>query len=119
MNDTSNLFFICFTDPCLVQYCMKGRECVLENGEPKCICQKQCPPHRRAVCGSDGKVYTNHCELHRVACMQSTAITSMRGTHCVKFGKYFRKKLNCNFERINCLLNKPDFHYTYIHPLTH
>ncbi|KAJ8924834.1 hypothetical protein NQ315_000988 [Exocentrus adspersus] len=75
------------TNPCLVQYCMKGRECVVENGEPQCICQKQCPPHRRAVCGSDGRIYSNHCELHRAACLQSTAITTMRGTFCVKIGK--------------------------------
>ncbi|XP_049818576.1 follistatin-related protein 5-like [Aethina tumida] len=75
------------TNPCLVQYCMKGRECVLENDMPKCICQKSCPPHRRLVCGSDGHIYPNHCELHRAACLTATAITVQRGVHCVKDGK--------------------------------
>ncbi|CAH1955937.1 unnamed protein product, partial [Acanthoscelides obtectus] len=37
------------TNPCLVQYCMKGRECIVENNEPKCVCQRQCPPHHRPV----------------------------------------------------------------------
>lgn len=77
-----------FSDPCLVQYCMKGRECVLLNGEPQCVCQKQCPPHRRIVCGSDGHIYPNHCELHRAACLSSTAITVQRGIHCIKRGNF-------------------------------
>ncbi|XP_074037998.1 follistatin-related protein 5 isoform X2 [Leptinotarsa decemlineata] len=70
------------TNPCLVQYCTKGRECVVQNGEAKCICQRECPPHRRTVCGSDGVIYPNHCELHKAACSKSTTITAMRGTFC-------------------------------------
>ncbi|KAJ8982692.1 hypothetical protein NQ317_013164 [Molorchus minor] len=75
------------TNPCLVQYCMKGRECIVENDEPKCVCQRRCPTHKRTVCGSDGEIYSNHCELHRAACLKSAAVTAVRGTFCVKLGK--------------------------------
>ncbi|XP_068916226.1 follistatin-related protein 5-like isoform X2 [Tenebrio molitor] len=66
---------------------MKGRECVVENGEATCVCQRQCAVHRRLVCGSDGHVYPNHCELHRASCMTATDITVERGVHCIKHGK--------------------------------
>ncbi|KAK9693617.1 Sugar efflux transporter for intercellular exchange [Popillia japonica] len=75
-------------DPCLVHYCMKGHECTLTlYGEAICICQRQCNVHRKLVCGSDGHIYPNHCELHRAACLTKTAISVERGVHCVKHGK--------------------------------
>lgn len=78
-----------FSDPCLVHYCMKGHECTLtETGEATCVCQRQCNLHRKLVCGSDGHIYPNHCELHRAACITKTAITIERGIHCVKHGKF-------------------------------
>uniref|UniRef100_A0A1Y1K1I9 Follistatin-related protein 5 n=2 Tax=Photinus pyralis TaxID=7054 RepID=A0A1Y1K1I9_PHOPY len=76
------------TSPCLVHYCMKGHECTLtEDGEAKCVCQRQCNVHHKLVCGSDGHIYPNHCELHRAACLTNTAISIERGVHCVKHGK--------------------------------
>lgn len=86
---TSHLFFSFVSDPCLVHYCTKGRECAVENGKATCVCQRQCAVHRRLVCGSDGHVYPNHCELHRASCMTATAITVERGVHCIKHGKLF------------------------------
>ncbi|XP_031348426.1 follistatin-related protein 5-like [Photinus pyralis] len=67
---------------------MKGHECTLtEDGEAKCVCQRQCNVHHKLVCGSDGHIYPNHCELHRAACLTNTAISIERGVHCVKHGK--------------------------------
>jgi hypothetical protein len=71
---------------------MKGRECVVENGEATCVCQRQCAVHRRLVCGSDGHVYPNHCELHRASCMTATDITVERGVHCIKHGNSSTKR---------------------------
>uniref|UniRef100_A0AAY5EBI3 Follistatin-related protein 1 n=1 Tax=Electrophorus electricus TaxID=8005 RepID=A0AAY5EBI3_ELEEL len=52
-----------------------GRECaVAEKGEPTCLCMEQCKPHKRSVCGSNGKTYRNHCELHRDACLTGLKI---------------------------------------------
>lgn len=76
------------TNPCLVHYCMKGRECVVtKNGQATCQCVRQCAMHQRVVCGSDGHIYPNHCELHRAACLTRSAISIERGVHCVKHGK--------------------------------
>lgn len=58
-------------NPCLVKYCGNGEECVVIKGNAECICQRQCPKVRKVVCGSDGKLYANHCELHRAACITS------------------------------------------------
>lgn len=82
------LNFVSFVPgPCLVHYCMKGHECTLtDTGEATCICQRQCNMHRKLICGSDGHIYPNHCELHRAACLTKTAITIERGVHCVKHG---------------------------------
>lgn len=59
------------TDPCLVKYCGKGEECIVQKGAAECICQRQCPKIKKTICGSDGKLYANHCELHRTACLTS------------------------------------------------
>lgn len=98
--ETSNNFCGCikrcdniinsFPDPCLVHYCPKGHECIVDtNEEAVCVCQRQCPPagRRKLVCGSDGHIYPSHCEMHRAACMQETIISVQRGVHCIKQGK--------------------------------
>lgn len=76
------------TNPCLVHYCPKGHECtVTPSGEATCICQRSCGERRKLVCGSDGHIYPNHCELHRAACISDTPISIERGVHCIKHGK--------------------------------
>ncbi|XP_026865968.2 follistatin-related protein 1a [Electrophorus electricus] len=60
---------------CANVFCGAGRECaVAEKGEPTCLCMEQCKPHKRSVCGSNGKTYRNHCELHRDACLTGLKI---------------------------------------------
>lgn len=79
---------LCVLDPCLIHYCPKGHECVVTgNGEATCICQRSCGERRKLVCGSDGHIYPNHCELHRAACLTEQSITIERGVHCIKHGK--------------------------------
>lgn len=67
------------TDPCLVHYCPKGMECIIApSNVPKCICQRKCVIYnkrkRRHVCGSDGIIYDNFCELFRAACHAETEL---------------------------------------------
>uniref|UniRef100_A0A3Q2XGA2 Follistatin-related protein 1 n=1 Tax=Hippocampus comes TaxID=109280 RepID=A0A3Q2XGA2_HIPCM len=60
---------------CANVFCGAGRECaVSEKGEPSCLCIESCKPHKRSVCGSNGKTYRNHCELHRDACLSGLKI---------------------------------------------
>ncbi|XP_014006707.2 follistatin-related protein 1 [Salmo salar] len=68
---------------CANVFCGAGRECaVTEKGEPSCLCIEQCKPHKRSVCGSNGKTYRNHCELHRDACLTGLNIQVYHDGHC-------------------------------------
>uniref|UniRef100_A0A672TBX9 Follistatin-related protein 1 n=1 Tax=Sinocyclocheilus grahami TaxID=75366 RepID=A0A672TBX9_SINGR len=68
---------------CANVFCGAGRECAVnEKGEPSCLCIEQCKPHKRSVCGSNGKTYRNHCELHRDACLTGLKIQVAHDGHC-------------------------------------
>ncbi|KAK4832743.1 hypothetical protein QYF61_025272, partial [Mycteria americana] len=68
---------------CANVFCGAGRECaVTEKGEPTCLCIEKCKPHKRPVCGSNGKTYLNHCELHRDACLTGSKIQVDYDGHC-------------------------------------
>lgn len=43
---------------------------------------QKCKPHKRPVCGSNGKTYLNHCELHRDACLTGSKIQVDYDGHC-------------------------------------
>lgn len=46
---------------------------------PSCVCQRQCIIYnkrtRRHICGSNGKLYVNFCELYRDECLTGSPIT--------------------------------------------
>ncbi|MED6267417.1 Follistatin- protein 1, partial [Characodon lateralis] len=68
---------------CANVFCGAGRECTVnEKGEPSCLCIESCKPHKRSVCGSNGKTYRNHCELHRDACLSGLKIQVAHDGHC-------------------------------------
>uniref|UniRef100_A0ACB8ET22 Uncharacterized protein n=1 Tax=Sphaerodactylus townsendi TaxID=933632 RepID=A0ACB8ET22_9SAUR len=68
---------------CANVFCGAGRECaVTEKGDPTCLCIEKCKPHKRPVCGSNGKTYLNHCELHRDACLTGSKIQVDYDGHC-------------------------------------
>ncbi|XP_031783658.1 follistatin-related protein 5 isoform X2 [Nasonia vitripennis] len=72
-------------NPCAGKYCGAGRECQVspDGGLGLCVCAKRCARRHRPVCGSDGKVYANHCELHRAACNLGTPLTASRLMRCL------------------------------------
>uniref|UniRef100_A0A3Q4GR26 Follistatin like 1 n=1 Tax=Neolamprologus brichardi TaxID=32507 RepID=A0A3Q4GR26_NEOBR len=68
---------------CARTFCGAGRECVsTDRGEPVCRCLQV----KHWVCGSNGKSYRNHCELHRDACITQTKIHVEHRGHCL--GQY-------------------------------
>lgn len=72
-------------DPCDGVFCGHGRECAVDSGgQPQCVCQHTCKKHKKLVCGSDGNLYPNHCELHRAACLTGKTITIDRKKLCMK-----------------------------------
>lgn len=83
-------------NPCLTHYCPKGKECELNaaTNHPTCVCQRSCDRpsnpdsgtddnvNDKPICGSDGMVYENHCELHRAACILNRPIAFQRLEKC-------------------------------------
>ncbi|KAI3363462.1 hypothetical protein L3Q82_012073 [Scortum barcoo] len=70
---------------CARTSCGAGRECVsTDRGEPVCRCLEQCDEAERWVCGSNGRSYRNHCELHRDACVTQIKIHVEHRGHCVE-----------------------------------
>lgn len=39
------------------------------------------------VCGSDGRLYENHCELHRAACLLERKIVAVHSKDCFLKGR--------------------------------
>ncbi|KAK6298572.1 hypothetical protein J4Q44_G00316270 [Coregonus suidteri] len=80
-----------FQSPCEQKYCGLGRHCVVnhESGKGECNCLDHCKPHYKPVCGSDNKLYQNHCELHRASCLGAQRITVMHSEECFYKGKNY------------------------------
>ncbi|XP_026684231.1 follistatin-related protein 5-like [Diaphorina citri] len=70
-------------NPCLIHYCGKGRECIVQGQVAKCQCVRKCSKHLKSVCGDDGKLYPNHCELHRTSCVTNKPIYVDHSFSCI------------------------------------
>ncbi|XP_014246799.1 follistatin-related protein 5-like isoform X2 [Cimex lectularius] len=82
--DETNPSSITEQNPCLVKYCAKGQECRVRSGVARCVCVDDCPHHKSPVCGSDGKLYENHCSLHRASCLQGERIAVDHSFTCLQ-----------------------------------
>ncbi|KAF7707025.1 follistatin-related protein 5 isoform X1 [Silurus meridionalis] len=80
-----------FPNACEHKYCGLGKHCVVDHttGQGECQCLEHCKPHYKPVCGSNGKLYQNHCELHRASCLARQRITIVHSEEC------FYKDDNC------------------------
>ncbi|XP_053153747.1 follistatin-related protein 4 isoform X3 [Hemicordylus capensis] len=69
---------------CEKKYCGRGSICAVnkETDKPECRCIDDCKPSYMPVCGSDGKFYENHCELHRASCLQRKKIYIIHSKDC-------------------------------------
>ncbi|XP_061469385.1 follistatin-related protein 4 [Rhineura floridana] len=69
---------------CEKKYCGRGSKCVVNKvtDMPECRCIEDCKPSYMPVCGSDGKFYENHCELHRASCLQRKKIYIIHSKDC-------------------------------------
>ncbi|XP_072846262.2 follistatin-related protein 4 isoform X1 [Pogona vitticeps] len=69
---------------CEQKYCGRGSKCIVnkETDKPECRCIEDCKPSYIPVCGSDGKFYENHCELHRASCLQRKKIYIIHSKDC-------------------------------------
>ncbi|XP_060621245.2 follistatin-related protein 4 isoform X2 [Anolis sagrei] len=69
---------------CEKKYCGRGSKCIVnkETDKPECRCIDNCKPSYMPVCGSDGKFYENHCELHRASCLERKKIYIIHSKDC-------------------------------------
>ncbi|XP_076792976.1 follistatin-related protein 4 [Arvicanthis niloticus] len=69
---------------CGKKLCSHGSRCLLNRttGQPLCHCLEVCRPRYMPVCGSDGRLYGNHCELRRAACLLGKRIVSVHSKDC-------------------------------------
>ena len=85
---------------CLPADCRYGGNCELDisDGIVKCLCSNfTCLEIRDPVCGSDGKLYGNQCELYKVACQLQKPITKVPLSEC-QSNFYLSKIENQNFK---------------------
>ncbi|XP_053847291.1 follistatin-related protein 4 isoform X2 [Vidua macroura] len=70
--------------PCERKYCGRGSRCVLnrDTNQPECRCVEDCKASYMPICGSDGRFYENHCQLHRASCLQRKKIYIIHSKDC-------------------------------------
>ncbi|XP_069725484.1 follistatin-related protein 4 isoform X3 [Phaenicophaeus curvirostris] len=88
---------------CEKKYCGRGSKCVVnkDTNQPECRCIEDCKSSYMPVCGSDGKFYENHCQLHRASCLQRKKIYIIHSKDC------FFKGDTCtmaNYSRLKSIL---------------
>ena len=88
---TIQLFYIFLfycVDVCSATYCKYGANCVRQpDGNPKCECQQTCSQEYQPVCASDGKSYSNECEMNSKACRERIELTVKHTGPCGKLTK--------------------------------
>ncbi|XP_042635676.1 follistatin-related protein 4 isoform X2 [Catharus ustulatus] len=69
---------------CEKKYCGQGSMCVLnrDTNQPECRCVEDCKSNYMPICGSDGRFYENHCQLHRASCLQRKKIYIIHSKDC-------------------------------------
>ncbi|NXD39522.1 FSTL4 protein, partial [Copsychus sechellarum] len=69
---------------CGKKHCGRGSTCVLnrDTNQPECRCVEDCKSNYMPICGSDGRFYENHCQLHRASCLQRKKIYIIHSKDC-------------------------------------
>lgn len=76
-------------DPCAGVTCPDPEVCQLDDRrQPSCRCAEPCPLEFSPVCASDGKTYSNECQMHRESCRARKQLKIVFKGQC-STGKFF------------------------------
>ncbi|XP_013379469.1 follistatin-A isoform X2 [Lingula anatina] len=68
--------------------CEEGKRCKMRNGRPKCVCAPRCssnrPQHKGPLCGTDGRMYRNHCSMLKYNCRHNKKVEIAYFGRCQK-----------------------------------
>ncbi|OWK50653.1 C3 and PZP-like alpha-2-macroglobulin domain-containing protein 8 [Lonchura striata] len=56
--------------------------CLEDEYFEQCLCSRDCGYDGEPVCGSDGHIYPNHCQMEVASCRNNTRIEQMPMSHC-------------------------------------
>ncbi|CAF0752008.1 unnamed protein product [Adineta ricciae] len=70
-------------EACKPLMCFNGKTCMIENGIGVCRCLFNCSSQENTVCGSNGIIYRNLCELERDRCLREENIVPVDHSYCI------------------------------------
>lgn len=56
--------------------------CLEDEYFEQCMCSRDCGYDGEPVCGSDGQIYPNHCQMEVASCRNNTRIEQMPMSQC-------------------------------------
>ncbi|CAF4244959.1 unnamed protein product [Rotaria sp. Silwood2] len=71
------------SEACKALICFNGKTCMIEDGIGVCRCLFNCSSEENKICGSNGILYRNLCEMERNRCINEENIVPIDSSYCM------------------------------------